>query len=465
MLDFRALGEKVNAIKNYIELGDGYFCDLTLGMKYMWRKEFVIDYAVDSDTLIMKESSRDYTDAFYFPIGENQKKALKSIEEYARAKNIPLVFCCLNDTQAENLAKRYNLVEISSDRNWSDYVYDAEKFKTYSGKKFSGQRNHVNKFKKLYPDYQFFKAEEKDLESIKNFLIEFYNATDVDGWTASVEKDNIFEFIDKAFWLGQVVGYIKVGEKIVAISVGEVVGSTLVVHVEKALRGYDGIYPTMAQEFVKAFAGDGVRLVNREEDCGDVGLRTSKLQYQPIEIRRKNLLVVKTIFDNIKEPIYIKTKNLEISDLTEEDKKEYYRLYTDEELNKAWGYDYRVDLNGKLPDEEYFFNFQRQLKEDKEEYSLAVRKDGVLIGELVLHNFDYYGGVEMGFRLFTEYQGKGYATESANALKEYALNSLSARSINCKCYKQNIKSKALIERLDLKECGEDEKYYYFKLDK
>ena len=70
------------------------------------------------------------------------------------------------------------------------------------------------------------------------------------------------------------------------------------------------------------------------------------------------------IFDNIKEPIYIKTKNLEISDLTKEDKKDYYRLYTDEELNKAWGYDYRVDLNGKTPDEEYFFNFQRQFRKN-----------------------------------------------------------------------------------------------------
>ena len=63
----------------------------------------------------------------------------------------------------------------------------------------------------------------------------------------------------------------------------------------------DGIYPTMAQEFAKAFATDGIKLINREEDCGDAGLRISKMQYHPIDVKEKNFVRVKTLFDKISE--------------------------------------------------------------------------------------------------------------------------------------------------------------------
>ena len=87
-----------------------------------------------------------------------------------------------------------------------------------------------------------------------------------------------------------------------------------------------------------------------------------------------------------------------------------------------------------------------------------------MIGELVLHNFDYYGGVEMGFRLFKAFQGNGYALESATAMKEYVFNTLKAKTLKCKCYKENLASAKLIEKLGLTKTGEDQKYFYFELN-
>jgi RimJ/RimL family protein N-acetyltransferase len=167
-----------------------------------------------------------------------------------------------------------------------------------------------------------------------------------------------------------------------------------------------------------------------------------------------------TLFDKIISPIEIKTPRLIITDITRGDSQDYCALYTDDNLNKWWGYDYREDLVGS-PTPEYFFEFQAQLKAKKEEYALAVKENGRLIGELVLHHFDYFGGVEIGFRFFKEYQGKGYATESANAVIEYVQSTLKAKIIKSRCFKENVKSRALIERLGLKKVDEDLTHYYF----
>lgn len=177
-----------------------------------------------------------------------------------------------------------------------------------------------------------------------------------------------------------------------------------------------------------------------------------------------DIISVRTLFYKIPSPVYIETERLTVSDIAEKDKDDYFRLYTDIDLNKWWGYDYNDDLNGDKPTPDWFYNFQKSLKDKKEEYSLAVRVDGKMVGELVLHNFDFYGGIEMGFRFFRECHGKGYATESALALKEFVRKVVCAKRIKSRCFKENIPSKNLITRLGLKPCREDKTHYYFGQD-
>ena len=168
------------------------------------------------------------------------------------------------------------------------------------------------------------------------------------------------------------------------------------------------------------------------------------------------------LFDKIKSPVFIETDRLTITDIKESDKDLYAKIYLDDDLNKWWGYDYRDDLNGESPTPDYFYSFQKKLKEIKEEYLFIVRLNGIMIGELVLHNFGDDNSVEMGFRFFREYQGKGYAKESALALKEYVKNTLNATKIKSRCFKENLPSKRLILSLGLEQTSEDLTHYYFE---
>ncbi|MBQ7348543.1 MAG: GNAT family N-acetyltransferase [Clostridia bacterium] len=460
MIKFELLGSDVNAVKKYLEQSKISFCDISTGVKYMWRDDFVNSYAVFDDTLILRETCADYSGAFYYPMGKNVSGALEKIEEFCKKNNQPLIFCCIDNVTAAELSKRYAHTEIYNDRAWSDYIYNANDFCTYSGKRFSGQRNHVNKFKKAYPDYRVKTLSKSDFPKIKLFLNEFERGTDFSAWSEREEQNKVYDYVENFEALGQIGAYLEVDGKIVAFSVGEQIGNTLIVHVEKGLKSYDGVYPTMAQEFAKLFVNDGIKYINREEDCGDMGLRISKLQYHPLEIKEKNIIKVYTEFDKIASPVLIKTQRLSITDITDNDALEYYNLYIDDNLNKWWGYDYRDDLKGQQATPEYFVEFMRSLKKNKEEYSLAVRLDGKMIGELVVHNFGYYSDVEIGFRFLKEFQGKGYATESASGLISY-LRGLGVKTIKSRCNKENIPSKNLILRLGLKFSHQTDTHYFF----
>lgn len=88
--------------------------------------------------------------------------------------------------------------------------------------------------------------------------------------------------------------------KACAFTIGDVKGDTLFIHIEKALREYNGSYEIINQQFAKAMCDKypEIKYVNREDDAGDIGLRMAKESYHPLEILRKYNV---TFFGNTKE--------------------------------------------------------------------------------------------------------------------------------------------------------------------
>lgn len=64
------------------------------------------------------------------------------------------------------------------------------------------------------------------------------------------------------------------------------------VHIEKALTEYEGVYPMINQQFVQRET-EGFLYVNREEDTGDEGLRQAKLSYHPAFLEEKGIVTGK----------------------------------------------------------------------------------------------------------------------------------------------------------------------------
>ena len=81
--------------------------------------------------------------------------------------------------------------------------------------------------------------------------------------------------------LNLIGGLLRVGDEIVAFTIGEAVNDdTFVVHIEKAYADIEGAYTMINQQFVQRNCND-VEYVNREEDLGLEGLRKAKKSYYP----------------------------------------------------------------------------------------------------------------------------------------------------------------------------------------
>ncbi len=88
----------------------------------------------------------------------------------------------------------------------------------------------------------------------------------------------------------------------------------------------------------------------------------------------------------------------------------------------------------------------------------SIFMDDVLIGGVGLdleENDDY----DLGFWLAREYWGKGYATEAAMGLIEFATKKLKLKQIKACHIKGNIGSSNVLRKLGFKEIGECEEFF------
>ncbi len=464
MLDFKPLDKNSIILKEDFNRQSCPFCEFSVGEKYLWRDAFKVDYAEFMGEHILKESSPTYgyTDAFYYP---KNPAALPEIEKWCAQSKTPLSFCYLTHKDVEAFKTLYPCIDVTFDRDTSDYIYNIEDFKGYRGKKFSGQRNHVNKFIKTYPEARYKRLEKEDIPSVIEFLHRYENQTTFDAYLKKEELVKLQDFIENIDLLGVDGGVIYLGGEIIALTLGEVVGDTLVVHVEKALKDYSGVYPTIASRFA-CNTPAGIKYINREEDCGEDGLRMSKMQYHPIEIKHKYFVKVHSTYNLLDEHIELSSDRLIIDEIRPMDQDTYCSLYLDPVVNKYYGYDYHEDMGDKAPTSQYFYDFQQSLKDKKEEYSLAVRDRNTkdMIGELVVYNFGYDRTVEIGFRFFHSVWGNGYALEAAAVLIDY-LKKIGFETIKARAYKENIKSQKLLNRLGFSLSDESSTHYFFSFQK
>lgn len=223
------------------------------------------------------------------------KRALEYLMRYTEEQKAPFILYNVTEENFAQMEAWYpGQFQIEYLRDEADYVYETEKLATLAGKKLHGKRNHINKFKSLYPDWSYEPITGKNAEECFQMALEWRNEN---GCEEDLEKNaemcvtlNFLRLFQELRMKG---GLIRVEGKVVAFCVGEpVCEDTFVVHVEKAFAEVEGAYPMINQQFVQHECME-YQYVNREEDTGAEGLRKSKLSYHPAFLVEKGIVTRK----------------------------------------------------------------------------------------------------------------------------------------------------------------------------
>ena len=293
MLEFHPLQlEDLPKLRQFFGYSGSRICDTTPGTVFIWRDLYRTEWAIYDGSLYFKVLYPGLGETFTLPLGGGRWEHYTQIAAYCCRRNMPIAFYPVPKDELERLQEFFPNSAAIAERNNFDYLYRAEDLKYFRGKKLSGQRNHVNKFLKTYGNWLFRPIEQDDIPQVKAFLDRYASRCDKAAATFQEDIAKTHEVLDNYQAYDLLGGMLLVDGEIVGFSLGEIIGDTLFTHIEKADRDYEGCYQMLVAQFAQRFAHEGVSFINREDDTGDPGLRTSKLSYHPVALLEKYTVTV-----------------------------------------------------------------------------------------------------------------------------------------------------------------------------
>ena len=126
---------------------------------FMWREMMNLRWAVEDEVLYMFSTNEENFSAWQ-PIGAQEKmqEAITKILHVAEENrgDRKFMFVVVEKSFAEELEKYSDAkFNITPERDNFDYVYLAQDLINLSGRKFHGKKNHLNAFRKEYPDAKY----------------------------------------------------------------------------------------------------------------------------------------------------------------------------------------------------------------------------------------------------------------------------------------------------------------------
>ena len=179
---------------------------------------------------------------------------------------------------------------IKEDRDNFDYLYEAQKLMTLSGKKLHSKKNHYNSFTRTY-DYEVVEIKDEKVINDVSFAAEkWYEETEEKDIKLFYELIAIKNIVNNMNLLNLKGVAVYVDGKVAAFSIGESLNEKLaIIHIEKGDKNINGIYSFIAKTLIdKCFSN--AEIINREQDLGIDGLRKSKMSYYPLRLEKKFIL-------------------------------------------------------------------------------------------------------------------------------------------------------------------------------
>jgi hypothetical protein len=172
-------------------------------------------------------------------------------------------------------------LQVAADPDNSDYVYARRDLAELAGRKYHRKKNLVNRCLSAY-ECEYCEVTPDVLDEIEDMNDRWAASRDLEPSQGLAEEywalREAFDHFEDFELIG---GAVRVAGRIEAFSLGEALNeTTAVVHFEKAMGEFQGLYQVMNQWFCRHGLAP-FEFVNREQDMGIPGLRQAKESYHP----------------------------------------------------------------------------------------------------------------------------------------------------------------------------------------
>ncbi len=242
--------------------------EFTFANLYLFRDKHNYQLTLLPNNLFAVLGKDDDKPFFMLPFGLPEADTLERLfQDYTTMK-------CVTLAQKESLTQMgYQVVE---DRDNFDYLYSRSDLAELQGRKFSKKRNLIKAFISNH-EYTGKPLLDEHIPEALNILEQWREEYgDTGDYYAAREA------LEQSWELQLCGGIYYVEDRPVAYSLGEELANStsFVIHFEKAVKGYKGLYQFVNQAFASILP-DFYGTINREQDLGDDGLRQAKHSYKP----------------------------------------------------------------------------------------------------------------------------------------------------------------------------------------
>ena len=257
--------------------------ELSFAGLYLFRKAHEYKLATAAGSIIVIGTGYDGSVYFLPPLGGDTAAALKLLF----ADGLPLYGA--DDLFIEKYLSAHSM-QIVAVRDSFDYLYLREELALLPGSRFHKKKNRINYFSVRH-DYTVTLFTNEHVNGCLTLLERWqHSSRDESGRSLLLEVEATSEALRSAGTLGLSGIVIAVNDSVAAFALGEQLNQeTAVCHFEKADPFSEGLYQLVNREFAKNLF-QGCRYLNREQDLGEMGLRSAKLSYHPVELVKKYLV-------------------------------------------------------------------------------------------------------------------------------------------------------------------------------
>ena len=133
----------------------------------MWRDFYKMKFAVEDSTFFSKMTFPDGGEFFLLPLSPDTERSVKRLIE---RENGLLNFADIPEEYVPMLLKICPDANVKEQTDFADYLYNAGDLITLEGRKYSGQRNLINQFRRSAPNYTVTDADDVSPDEFADFI-------------------------------------------------------------------------------------------------------------------------------------------------------------------------------------------------------------------------------------------------------------------------------------------------------